>query len=91
LFSKIISLLPLYTLFDIFLIRPPKHSPELQIPVPTTKPFVGTHWEFPRFKENIPTKPLDIVPFSITCKQVKSQLRHIEVLQEPIFCSDEGK
>jgi hypothetical protein len=48
-------------------------------------------WEDPRFKYNKPKKPLETGPFGITCKKVKYNPRHIEGLQEPNFCSDEGK
>jgi hypothetical protein len=37
--------------------------------VPATKPFVGMHWEDMGLIIKIPTKPLDIGPFSITCRE----------------------
>jgi hypothetical protein len=39
---------------------------------------------------NSPTKPSDIGPFDITCKQVKSHPRYLWELQEPGFHSVEG-
>jgi hypothetical protein len=65
--------------------------PHLYIPILETKPFAAMQWEDPGLIINKPTKPLDIGPFGIICKQVKSHSRHLEWLQEPSFYSDEGK
>jgi hypothetical protein len=52
---------------------------------------VSAQWGDPGLIINKPTKPLDINPFNITNKQVKSHLRHLEGLKEPSFYNDEGK
>jgi hypothetical protein len=49
-----------------------------------------TRKKLPRFKDNIPTKPLDTDPFDITCKQVKSHPRHLEGLQNQVFAVMRG-
>jgi hypothetical protein len=55
------------------------------------EPFVDMQWEDSRLMINTPTKPLDITPFGITCKKLKSHLRNLEGRQEPRFYSDEVK
>jgi hypothetical protein len=63
LFSGKFLLLPFYPFDDLLLIQPPKHSPQLQFPVPATKPFVGVQWEDLRVNHQYTNKTLRHWPF----------------------------